>query len=161
MLEHLDLKTASRLARLQNQVQHATEDLCQQAFSSHPFTIDQGKPCKKLSSDENCRFYRAFYRFEIFCTLFRSLENPLSIVSDEDEGSTSELDSLENSNLFLSLFNPWEVEELACVRDYFHNYYRRMLQRFEPDLRDRHPSLDLSEDSNILSLPTFYTNRES
>lgn len=55
---------------------------------------------------------------------------------------------MEKSSRFLGLFNPWEVEELACVRDYFCSYYRHMLQKFEPDLRETHPNLDISEDGN-------------
>lgn len=145
--EHLDLESVSRLARLQNQVQHATEDLCQQAFSSYPFIGNQVEIREQLSSNERRRFHRAFYRFEIFCTLFRDCQS-LSDALLEDGDITPELDSTEKSSLFLSLFNPWEVEELACVRDYFYNYYRRMLHKFEPDLRDRNPNVDLSDDGN-------------
>ncbi|KAF6220122.1 hypothetical protein HO133_003253 [Letharia lupina] len=149
--EHLDLESAYRLARLQNQVQHATEDLCKLAFSSHQLTGNQVRHWEQLSSNESRRFYRAFYRFEIFCNLFRNWDTPpddesLPNASSEDGDSTSELDSIEKSSRFLGLFNPWEVEELACVRDYFCSYYRRMLRKFEPELRDRNPSLDLSED---------------
>lgn len=148
--EHLDLDIVSRLARLHNQVQHATKDLCQLAVSSHPFG-NQAEQCELLSVNESRRFYRAFYRFEIFCTLFRNWKNPsddesLSDASLEDEDSTYEIDSMEKSSRFLSLFSPWEVEELACVRDYLYNYYRRMLLKYEPDLRERNPNLDLSED---------------
>lgn len=53
---------------------------------------------------------------------------------------------MEKSSRFLSLFNQWEVEELACVRDYFYGYYRRMLHKCEPELHNRNPNLDLSED---------------
>lgn len=34
------------------------------------------------------------------------------------------------------------------MRDYFRSYYRHMLQKFEPDLRETHPNLDISEDGN-------------
>ena len=151
--EHLDVESAYRLARLQNQVQHATKDFCQVAFSCHPFTGNQAEHYKELSSNESRRFSRAFYRFEIFCNLFRnwkpsSDDESIPNIIYEDGDSASELDSMEKSSRFLSLFNPWEVEELACVRDYLYNYYRRMLHKFEPDLRDRNPNLDLSEDGN-------------
>lgn len=151
--EQFDLERVSRLARLQLQVQHATEDLYQTAFSSHPFTgqlLGHGGP---LSLDEIRRLCRAFYRFEIFCNLFRNrrdmtVEDKLRHSSYVDTETVSEMDSREKSSQFLSLFNPWEVEELACVRDFLYNYYRRMLHRFEPDLRERNPRLDLSEDGN-------------
>ena len=151
--EHLDLESMTKLARLQNQVQHATDDLCQKAFSCHPFAGKLVGHGGQLSPNENRRFYRAFYRFEIFCRLFRNWEAPpadenSSYASDGDRESTSELESLEKSSRFLSLFSPWEVEELACVRDYFCSYYRHMLQKFEPDLRRTNPKLDISEDGN-------------
>lgn len=157
--EHLDLESASKLARLQNQVQHATEDLCQQAFSSYPFTSNRAEHCEQLSSNESRRFYRAFYRFEIFCILFRNSGNPpdhesLSDAASEDGDSTSELDAMEKESRFLSQFNPWEVEELACIRDYFYAYYRRMLNKFEPDIRETNSRLDLSEDGK----GSFFTN---
>ena len=151
--EHLDLELLFKLARLQNQVQHATHDLCQKAFSCRPFAGKLLGHGEQLSPNEIRRFYRAFYRFEIFCRLFRNWDVPLPDqnspdASDGDRPSTPELDSMEKSMRFLSLFNPWEVEELACVRDYFCSYYRHMLQKFEPDLRKTNPNLDISEDGN-------------
>ena len=151
--EHLDLESLSKLARLQNQVQHATHDLCQKAFSCHPFAGKLLGHGEQLSPNEIRRFYRAFYRFEIFCRLFRDWDLPLADQSSPDASdgvrpSTPELDSMEKSMRFLSLFNPWEVEEPACVRDYFCSYYRHMLQKFEPDLRKTNPNLDISEDGN-------------
>ena len=148
--EHLDLETLCRLAQLQKHVQHSTEDLCRVAISSYPFPGTQTEHGKEISSNESRRFYRAFYRFDLFCTLFRNWDTPpddelLSNGLNRHHENPFELEPLEKSSRFLSLFNPWEVEELACVRDYFFNYYHRMLHKFEPDLRERHPHLDLSE----------------
>lgn len=58
--EHLDLESAYRLAQLQSQVQHATEDFCQQAFSSHPSSGNPVEHWEQLSSNESRRFHRAF-----------------------------------------------------------------------------------------------------
>ena len=155
--EHLDLESLYRLARLQNHVQHSTEDLCRIATSSHPFPGTQIVYGEELSINESRRFYRAFYRFDIFCNLFRNWKTPpddelLSNASNRHHENPFQLEPLEKSSRFLGLFSPWEVEELACVRDYFFNYYRRMLHKFEPDLRERNPHLDLSEDGNDSSL---------
>lgn len=49
---------------------------------------------------------------------------------------------------FLNLFNPWEVEELACVRDSFYHYHRHMLHKYDPDLRNEKPHVHLSEDAH-------------
>ena len=148
--EHLDPESLYRLAGLQNHIQHSTEDLCRAAISSHPFPGTQIVHGQELSINENRRFYRAFYRFDIFCNLFRNWKTPPDeeLLSNASNDNPFELEPLEKSSRFLSLFKPWEVEELACVRDYFFNYYRRMLHNFEPDLRERKPNLDLSEDGN-------------
>ena len=155
--EHLDLESLYRLARLQNHVQHSTEDLCRIATSSHQFPGTQIVHSEELSMNESRRFYRAFYRFDIFCNLFRNWKTPpddelLSNASNRHHENPFQLEPLEKSSRFLGLFSPWEVEELACVRDYFFNYYRRMLHKFKPDLRERNPHLDLSEDGNDSSL---------
>ena len=151
--EHVDLESACKLTQLQIRVQHATEDLCQTALSSNPFSGNQAEDWGQLSSNECRRVYRAFYRFEMFCNLFRNWKNSpddqdLSDAVSVSDDSTSELDSMEKSSRFLSLFKPWEVEELACVRDFLWNYYRRMLLKFEPEIRARRPGIDLSEDGN-------------
>ena len=164
--EHLDLETLCRLARLQNHVQHSTQDLYRVAISSHPFPGTQMVHGAGLSVNESRRFYRAFYRFDIFCNLFRNWKaSPavelLSNASNRQLENPFQLEPLEKSSRFLGLFNPWEVEELACVRDYFFNYYRRMLHKFEPDLRERKPHLDLSEDGNGSFLKVQHRKQKS
>ena len=160
--EHFDLESASRLAQLQSRVQHATEDFCQSAFSTFSFAGNQADDCRQLSTNETRRLYRAFYRFEIFCNFFRDrrgspIDGEPSDASRASKNGISELDSTKKSTRFLGLFNPWEVEELACVRDYFCNYYQRVLLKFEPDLRDRRPNLDLSEYGNGSLLTNFFS----
>ncbi|KAF3483340.1 uncharacterized protein GIQ15_02664 [Arthroderma uncinatum] len=58
-----------------------------------------------ISSSERCRIARAFYRFEIYCNLFR----PSRRVS---------LDAETQEELFIRQFAPWETEQLCCVYDY-------------------------------------------
>ncbi|KAF2105204.1 hypothetical protein BDV96DRAFT_695014 [Lophiotrema nucula] len=53
---------------------------------------------------EESRIQRAMYRFEIFCNLFRGLQEPVS---------------RKLWDAFFSRFLPWENEQLACVHDYF------------------------------------------
>ena len=146
--EHLDLESIARLARLQKQVQHATEDFCQTAFATHPFTGERPGQREQLSSNECRRLHRAFYRFEIFCNLFRDWDQEHDVVLIDDVDSTGQKDTRDISTRFFSLFLPWEIEELACVRDFFHHYYRRMIHHFEPDLRERNPNHDFSDDGN-------------
>lgn len=41
-----------------------------------------------------------------------------------------------------------QPEEPACVRDSFYNYYRHMLHKHAPDLRNEKPHVHLSEDAH-------------
>src|SRR5262245_50545613 len=60
-----------------------------------------------LSFKEYTRFCRAFYRVELFYTLFRRQE-------ESDLG----MDILSEIQDFLSRHPPWENEQLACVHDF-------------------------------------------
>jgi hypothetical protein len=52
------------------------------------------------------RVERAFYRFEIYCTMFRYGQ------------ANYRFDISEQRRLFFSHFSPWENEQLACIHDY-------------------------------------------
>ena len=56
---------------------------------------------------ENGRIERSFYRFEIFCNLFRHI----------DEASDP-LPSEAPQRFFFPYFAPWENEQLGCVHDF-------------------------------------------
>ncbi len=70
-----------------------------------------------LSDVEAGRLQRAFCRFETFRLLFsspHSTESPLTVP--------------EQAQMFLEAFADWEIEEIACVRDYL---VRRLSQVFD------------------------------
>ncbi|CAD6593028.1 MAG: hypothetical protein ASARMPREDX12_006664 [Alectoria sarmentosa] len=77
---------------------------------------DQGQP----SPTEQHRIERTFYRFELYCNLFRTrmpTDRKAShnhIVSLSVEGFSLE----EEREIFFSRFPVWENEQLACVHDY-------------------------------------------
>jgi hypothetical protein len=74
-----------------------------------------------LSSMEYFRFYRAFYRFELLCSLFLTFAP-----SYED---------LANSRAraqFLSKHPPWENEQIACVHDFL--AWKMSKGQWPPDL---------------------------
>jgi hypothetical protein len=60
-----------------------------------------------LSSSEYFRFYRAFYRFELLCSLF-STQAP----------KFSDLENSKAKAQFLSKHPPWENEQIGCVHDF-------------------------------------------
>lgn len=71
---------------------------------------DQGSQTDRnicLSPTENYRFCRAFYKFELFCNLFRSTM-PTGFVSVSDE----------ERRWFFAQYGPWENEQLASVHDF-------------------------------------------
>ncbi|KAI9877686.1 MAG: hypothetical protein M1830_003128 [Pleopsidium flavum] len=75
------------------------------------------------SSTEIRRIHRSFYRFELYCLLFKRREIQHGVVHDRER-----LGSQAQSDMFLSLFPPWEVEEICCVHDYL---YRRLSTPFD------------------------------
>ncbi|KAI1277695.1 hypothetical protein F5Y07DRAFT_398248 [Xylaria sp. FL0933] len=69
-----------------------------------------------LSSTEEFRLYRAFYRVELFFRLFRSDSSQLS-----DELYETQVDS------FFSRHPPWINEQLGCVHDCLEERFSRVL----------------------------------
>lgn len=132
---HIDLESITRQPsyKIMHNVRPRVSAKCQLALTtSHPFTGNQVERYEQRSSNKSRRVYHASYRFKIFCNLFRKRKSPpndesLSDALLEDEDSTCELDAMEKASRLLSLFNPWEVEELACVVDCLSSYYRPML----------------------------------
>ena len=61
-----------------------------------------------LTPDELHRTQRAFYRFEIYCNLFKARKPQV-------------FDIHEHRGVFFSNFSPWENEQLGCIHDYLFN----------------------------------------
>lgn len=64
------------------------------------------------SAAEIHRMERTFFRFELYCNLFRKYPTV----------SEKRFTPKEQMELFLEQFPPWEVEQLVCVRDYLLRY---------------------------------------
>ena len=92
----------TNLARIQLSVQFAIHDFCTSALSKNPATGKYVEDDALLSLTEHARISRAFYRYQVFCTVFRGPEEHYRSIFDRFD--------------FLGLFSPWEVEEIACVR---------------------------------------------
>ena len=101
-------------------VEYFAKDFVSTVLSLHP-TSKQPQQGPPVSTTELCRIHRSLYRFELYCVLFRQRRQrngpPLDRLSSEDQ-----------SIMFLSLYPPWEVEELYCIHDYL---YRRLSPPFE------------------------------
>ena len=65
-----------------------------------------------MSDAEISRFIRAFWRFELYCNLFR--------IQNLEDGSVQErILRADQKTLFFDHFAPYENEQLACIDDYF------------------------------------------
>ena len=69
----------------------------------------------RVSADERRRIESAFYRFELYCNLFR-----------EQPCGDNRLSLDEQRDIFFARYTPWENEQLACVHDYL---FRRLSVR--------------------------------
>ena len=73
------------------------------------------------SASEMHRIQRTFYRFEIYCNLFRVRERrgcygPRILLKPEQR-----IIPTDQQMMFFRRFPPWENEQLACVRDFLFN----------------------------------------
>lgn len=91
---------------------HFTDDFGSSMLAVHPLSKGTISRYSPLSATEIRRIHRAFYRFELYYRIFAGSQ----WAAAEWLGFTAPTVS------FLSLYPPWEVEELHCVHDFL---YRR------------------------------------
>jgi hypothetical protein len=133
-LDALDIQTLESLAHLQHIVSKATLDFCQGIQFTHPFTSEKSGRPENLSGSEKRRMYRAFYHLELFRALFIGVRN-----SRLSHPLANSFDTQDQSWLFLSIFEPWVVEEIACVCDYISNRYSELLRESYSELSKIRP----------------------
>ncbi|KAL9100316.1 MAG: hypothetical protein Q9163_004295 [Psora crenata] len=107
------LGQARRLSDLDNHVQFFTDEFISSALSRHSIgcTHDNVSVGGPPSIREIRRVKRALYYFEIYCNLFR-----------QGGGRRKSPQDAENQQLmFFNRFEPWENEQLACIRDFLIN----------------------------------------
>ncbi|KAF3074796.1 hypothetical protein CFAM422_003079 [Trichoderma lentiforme] len=97
-----------KIGRLHDPIQSLATQFANNAWAH--IINDQGSQTDRnicLSATENYRFCRAFYKFELFCNLFRSTM-PTGFVSVSDE----------ERRWFFAQYAPWENEQLTSVHDF-------------------------------------------
>ncbi|KAH8808779.1 hypothetical protein F5884DRAFT_381720 [Xylogone sp. PMI_703] len=129
-LETIEIDTLTSLARLQSVVVDITSDFYKSALALCPFS---NGTIESLSHNEKRRIYRALYRFELYCVIFNERMRLF--------------DNVDQTIIFFSMFKPWEMEELACVRDYIMRSYFEFLEQCASELTRLHPSKDFYKDS--------------
>ena len=133
-LEPLEPSTTEELWKFHLLVLDVTKDFCDYALSTHPVTGQSLDHYASLSPNEARRIHRALYRYELFTRLFHEPDFYLEEQRFRDRrpgrsrlalqrDSIRSLDSQDKSWLFFPLFKAWEIEEIACVRDYVTHRY--------------------------------------
>lgn len=180
----LEPSTKETLWEFHLSVVDVTKHFCDYALSSHPVTRHGLNDRKPISPNEVRRIHRAFYRYELFTVLFREPKHYLDEQTERsrdrnpdrarlalERDSIRSLDSQDKSFLFLALFKAWEVEELACVRDYIIHRYDELYKECKLDYqemmgRESHygaapwddPSELPSESQNMFTAMSLVTN---
>ena len=110
MSEKWTFASAYSASQLQNCVQKLAAIILRTSMKAKlGFPIYPAKPT------ELTRVQRTLYRFQIYKYLFTKV-NPLG------RGVESELHNSEIQLEFLLCFPPWEIEQIACVHDFFCEY---------------------------------------
>ena len=136
-IESFPLTIITLLPQIQCAVRFAMKDFCQAALLRHPLSNEREEHISPLSTNETRRISRAFYRFELFCTIF----------SEAKFGVEPDLDCMDKCHLFLDNFSAWEREEIACIRDYIINRYAQLLARYKMELLQQSPEGDPGDSS--------------
>lgn len=107
------LSQALPLIRLHHVIDFFLNDLTSPILAGNPMSKKPVKPCSTLplSCSEKNRITLNFYRFQIYCNLFRGRwgnKNPID----------PPIHSIDQKEKYFQHFAPWENEQLCCIHDY-------------------------------------------
>ncbi len=122
------LKTIVGMSTLHRKVEYLVKDFCAWAMEdSTPLGCSQSSHIP-LSVNESLRIARAFYRFELFCVLYRNRY----LQGEVDNTVRQQYKSTRAKAFWLfNNWNAWENEEIACVRDYIYARLAVVFARIE------------------------------
>lgn len=83
---------------------------------------------QRLSSTELTRLERGFYRYELYCRVF-----PV----EPGNALQSRSSALEQFDYFIRRLEPWEMEEIVCIHEYFIYHLGIIVDDLEDQLVDR------------------------
>jgi len=133
------LSDALRFSNLHSHIRFFAADFCSSILSVHPISEVHDPAYVPPSLSELCRIQRIFYRFELYCTLYRRQ----SFAQKSEDRFSPE----EQQSLFFTKFVPWENEQLACIHDYL---FRQLSVAYdevaEHDVQWGEWMIDVSED---------------
>lgn len=124
-----------------------TDKANRQATDINPATKDaefvRARQEPVLSKSELRRIFSALYQYETFCHLF-----------GENEGIRrwAALDDVEINDMFFGVFDPWQVEGIACIDMFIRQKYAAILDVIQRDLCDKKPKYHF-RGFNLTGLP--------
>jgi hypothetical protein len=133
-LKDIELDRLISIFKRHRMIQAVASQYLTEILSVNPVTKVAIQTYMLPSRNEIYRLYRALYQFEIYCLLFVSKR------LSEDGRYYEEKVGLGGSEYGLSQryipnLKPCEAEELACMREYFFNYYTVTLYSCAEELR--------------------------
>ncbi|KJZ70709.1 hypothetical protein HIM_09893 [Hirsutella minnesotensis 3608] len=93
----------------------------------------QSRELKALSRTERARLTRAFYRFQLCCNLFGGRYHKTI--------KSSTFQAVDVLKLFFCIFEPWQIEEIACVYVFTKIHYDEVFREVAWDLSKENPRL--------------------
>ncbi|SPO01735.1 uncharacterized protein DNG_04408 [Cephalotrichum gorgonifer] len=118
-----DIAAITKLCRLQTLVSRFVDEYALRAARLLGTSQDPLQQFPPLSRSERTRLERAFFRFELFSQIF--------IRETGDYSIDSIFDNRDQLRLFLHRLEPWEVEEMSCIHDYFTFRVGEVLDKLE------------------------------
>ena len=117
------------LARLESSVQSVTSSFIESRLSACPSGEQINFHHETVSANESRRVRRALYRLELFCVLFgRSAFGRPGKSYNYSIKQSNSFESTDEGVQFFAVFTPWEIEEIACVRDYAIEHYKSLYE---------------------------------
>lgn len=89
-------------------IKYFADDYIRCTLLEYPVAGAENASPTSPSPSERHRIEGTFYRFELYCNLFRQ----------ERSRVDNYFESEEQRDIFFERFSPWENEQLACVHDY-------------------------------------------
>ncbi|KAI1957354.1 hypothetical protein LOZ58_005724 [Ophidiomyces ophidiicola] len=86
------------------------------------------------SNTEETRIVRALYRFQVCCNIFGK--------GYERWGASEfhSIDSIDISVIYFDLFEPWEVEEIACIHHFTTQQFNQIFDAISWDVNEKNPN---------------------
>lgn len=124
---------AKDLNGLHSIVRDLTRHFTSTVLPNHPVTGEKMDNIDNVSKEETRRLHRALYRFELYGKFFP--DGPHTPLGDDPEDiQRASFDAIDISRLYFSIFEAYEVEEIACLYNYIWEIYAEGFRKLVAEL---------------------------